>query len=293
MGYINPPAAPESDAAASGAPVGASRSRAPEGPAKNKRPYQLALGEGCQRWVQRRPRYRPPGEPFDPGRCEVALIDEGTAKPWVIQHHYSGSYPAARLRVGLFLKERHRREQLGGVAVFSVSMNQAVVLSYLGVPAGAGVELGRFVLLDHELLAANAESWFLARAFRFARLELAVAGVVAYCDPLPRVDASGIVVKRGHTGTIYSAHNGRYAGRSSARTLTLLPSGQVISERTLSKLRAGEVGAGYAERLLVDAGCRRRFSGESADAYVRDLCDAGELRRARHPGNLVFAWSFR
>lgn len=204
----------------------------------NARPHQLALGEGCQRWLQRRPRYRPPGEPFDPGRCEVALIDEGTAKPWVIEHHYSGSYPAARLRVGLFLKERHRREQLGGVAVFSVPMNQAVVPSYLGVPASAGVELGRFVLLDHELLAANAETWFLARAFRFARRELSASGIVAYCDPLPRVDDSGAVVKRGHTGTIYSAHNGRYAGRSSARTLTLLPTGQVISERTLSKLCA-------------------------------------------------------
>ena len=44
----------------------------------NARPHQLALGEGCQRWLQRRPRYRPPGEPFDPGRCEVALIDGDT-----------------------------------------------------------------------------------------------------------------------------------------------------------------------------------------------------------------------
>lgn len=257
----------------------------------NTRPHQLALGEGCQRWLKRRPRYRPPGEPFDPGRCEVALIDEGTAKPWVIEHHYSGSYPAARLRVGLFFKERHRREQLGGVAVFSVPMNQAVVPSYLGVPASAGVELGRFVLLDHELLAANAETWFLARAFRFARRELSAAGIVAYCDPLPRVDESGAVVKRGHTGTIYSAHNGRYAGRSSARTLTLLPTGQVISERTLSKLRAGDVGAAYAERLLLDAGCRRRSLGESAGAYLLDLAAAGVLRRERHPGNLVFTWS--
>jgi len=159
------------------------------------------------------------------------------------------------------------------------------------VPASAGVELGRFVLLDHELLAANAETWFLARAFRFARRELSAAGIVAYCDPLPRVDGSGAVVKRGHTGTIYSAHNGRYAGRSSARTLTLLPNGQVISERTLSKLRAGDVGAAYAERLLIGAGCRRRSLGESAGAYLLDLADANVLRRERHPGNLVFTWS--
>lgn len=254
-------------------------------------PHQLALGEGCQRWLDRRPRYRPPGEPFDPGRCEVALIDEATAKPWVIQHHYSGSYPAARLRVGLFLRERYRREQLGGVAVFSVPMNQAVVPAYLGIEPAAGVELGRFVLLDHELLAANAETWFLARAFRLARRELQAAGIVAYCDPLPRLDERGNVVKRGHTGTIYSAHNGRYAGRSAARTLTLLPSGQVISERTLSKLRAGDVGAAYAERLLLAGGCRRRRPGEAASVYLRELAELGELRRERHPGNLAFTWS--
>lgn len=255
-------------------------------------PHQLALGDGCQRWLHRRARYRPPGEPFDPRCCGVALIDESTAKPWVIEHHYSGSYPAARLRVGLFFKERHGREQLGGVAVFSVPMNQEVVPSYLGMPASAGVELGRFVLLDHEILAANAESWFLARAFRLARRELAAAGVVAYCDPVPRVDQSGAIVKRGHTGTIYSAHNGRYAGRSSPRTLTVLPSGQVISERTLSKLRTDDVGAAYAERLLVDAGCPRRPAGEPAAVYLSGLREGGVLRRLRHPGNLVFTWSF-
>lgn len=256
-------------------------------------PYQLALGEGCQRWLHRRPGYRPPGEPFDPNRCEAAVIDERTAKPWVIEHHYSGSYPAARLRVGLFLKERNRREQLGGVAVFSVPMNQSVIPNYLGLDASAGVELGRFVLLDHQLLAANAETWFLARAFRFARQHLSAAGIVAYCDPEPRVDGTGAVVKRGHTGTIYSAHNGRFAGRSSPRNLTFLPNGQVISERTLSKLKAGEVGAAYAERLLRDAGCRRRPADETPARHLLDLYERGDLRRQRHPGNLVFTWSLR
>ena len=258
--------------------------------AQSTLPQQLALGEGCQRWFQRRARYRPPGEPFEPGRCEVALIDESIAKPWVIQHHYSGSFPAARLRVGLFIKDRLQRSQLGGVAVFSVPMNQDVVPCHLGVPASAGVELGRLVLLDHPLLAANAETWFLARAFRLARRELACAGIVAYCDPVARIDNAGQVVKRGHTGTIYTAHNGRFAGRSSPRTLTLLPNGQVLNDRTLSKLRTDDVGAAYAQRLLLDAGCRRRAAGETPTAYLRALAEAGTLRRERHPGNLVFTW---
>lgn len=59
----------------------------------------------------------------------------------------------------------------------------------------------------------------------------------------------------------------------------------------MSKLRAGDVGAAYAERLLLDAGCRRRSLGESAGAYLLDLAATGVLRRERHPGNLVFTWS--
>ena len=59
----------------------------------------------------------------------------------------------------------------------------------------------------------------------------------------------------------------------------------------MSKLRAGDVGAAYAERLLLDAGCRRRSLGESPAVYLHDLAAAGVLRRERHPGNLVFAWS--
>lgn len=51
------------------------------------------------------------------------------------------------------------------------------------------------------------------------------------------------------------------------------------------------MGAAYAERLLLDGGCRRRSLGESAGAYLLDLVAAGVLRRERHPGNLVFTWS--
>jgi hypothetical protein len=254
-------------------------------------PVQLALGEGCQRWRQRRAAYRPPGEPFDAARCGVEVIDERTAKPWVIAHHYSGSYPAARLRVGLFVKERFAREALGGVAVFSVPMSQAVIPKYLDSAPAAGVELGRFVLLDHPVLTANAETWFLARAFRALRRQLAPAGVVAFCDPQPRLAIDGSVTKRGHTGTIYRAHNARYAGRTSARTLLLLPDGRIISERTVAKFRSGERGAEYAERLLRDAGCRRRRPGETPTGYLAELLAAGALRQQRHPGNFAFTWA--
>jgi len=89
---------------------------------------------------------------------------------------------AARLSVGLFDAQR---AELVGVVVFGVPMNQRVVPARLGVPASEGVELSRLVLLDH--IPGNAESWFVARAFRALREEKPeVRGVVSYCDPVPR-----------------------------------------------------------------------------------------------------------
>jgi len=254
----------------------------------------LALGPGCQRWHARRARYRPAGELFDPTRASVDLLDEVPAKAFVEAHHYSGTYPAARLRVGLLIKEPFARTRVGGVAVFSVPMAQAVVPKWLGVAPAAGVELGRFVLLDHPLLAANAETWFLARAFRLLRERLPdVQGVVAFCDPVERRSAAGALVKPGHTGTIYRAHNGRFAGRTSARTLLTAPTGLVLSPRAVSKLRNAEPGAEYVERQLRQAGAPRRSPGETPRDYLIRLQRGGVLRGSRHPGNFAFVFTLR
>jgi hypothetical protein len=170
-------------------------------------PLVEQLGLFCQRWNGRRASYRPAGEPFDPSRCSVEPIEEREAKAYVIEHHYSGSYPAARFRAGVFYKAPFRRPVLAGVGVFSVPMNQRVIPAYFpGCAPAQGVELGRYVLAD--FLPGNAESWALARMRRLLRAALPdVRGVVAYCDPIERRDEAGAVVKRGHVGTIYKASN--------------------------------------------------------------------------------------
>lgn len=113
------------------------------------------LGLFCQRWSRRRASYRPAGELFDPRYVSVERISEQDAKAFVLREHYSGSYPAARFRAGVLVKEPFRRERLAGVGVFSVPMNQKVVPAYFaGLDASCGVELGRFVL--DATLAANA-----------------------------------------------------------------------------------------------------------------------------------------
>ena len=80
---------------------------------------------------------------IEPHRYEVASITTDTeARAFVIEHHYSGAYPAARRRVGLA-----QGAALVGVAVFSVPA-QARALDVLPCDRAEAVELGRLVLLD-------------------------------------------------------------------------------------------------------------------------------------------------
>jgi hypothetical protein len=170
-------------------------------------------------------------------------------------------------------------------------MNQAAIPRYTGLLPNQGVELGRFVLLDD--CEANAESFFLARAFRVLSARLPeVCAVLSYADPIPRKRDDGSVVCPGHVGTIYQASNGQFVGRSKARRLLLTSSGTVLSERTLSKLRGGEQGAGGAYRALLAAGAPRMRPGEDGSAYVeRVVREAGLFKPVQHPGNFAYLFA--
>lgn len=240
----------------------------------------------CQRWRDGASRWRPAGELIEPSRYTVLPIGEACAKRFVEDHHYSGSYPAAKLRYGLF--EDGRR--LVGVAVFSVPSQASVLSNPFPTlrPYDESLELGRFVLLDE--VAGNGETFFLARCFRRAR-EARIRGVVSYSDPVPRSDARGREVFRGHRGTIYLAANCLRAGRSTPRTLKLLPDGSVLSARAISKLRRRERGEAYVARLLVRHGAPPAPAGADEAghlAWVEEALEAVGVRSLRHPGNLRF-----
>lgn len=242
----------------------------------------------CQRWRARRDRYVPAATCIDPRDFAVDVIPQRQARPFVEQHHYSGTFPAARLSCGLFRAQAGVIE-LAGVAVFSVPMNNRAIPLHTGQTESAhGAELGRFVLLDD--VAGNGETWFLSRALRALRAEKpAIEAVLSYADPIERRAADGAIVKPGHIGTIYQAMSAQYRGLSGNRT-EYLAGGMPISGRALSKIRLGEQGVDYSIAQLVAAGADRREYGEEPAQWLTRIERDGFVQRRRRPGNHVYAF---
>ena len=240
----------------------------------------------AQRWRDRRGTYRPQGELIRTADYEtIALPDDTTARDFILRHHYSGRYVAARRRFGLM----HRTEGLVGVAVFSVPFAGAVAKAFEGLLSAETIEsdtceLGRLVLLDS--VPGNAESYFVAQCFAQLRAE-GFAGVLSMSDPVPRQDYRGAWIFPGHIGGIYQALNGAYLGRATARTLRLLPDGTVLSDRAIQKIRAQETGWIYAAELLVNAGAPA--PGPDVREWLR-LWLPLVTRPLTHPGNHKYAW---
>ena len=235
-----------------------------------------------QRWRGGRDTYRPAGEVIDTARFEVARIpDDRTAKTFVMTHHYSGSYPAARFRFGLY-----DRGELVGVAVFSHPSNPLALRPLPGEPL-SGVELGRFVLLDS--VPGNGETWFLARCFEDLRRE-GLAGVVSFSDPYPRTSAAGAIVFAGHVGTIYQAHNAVYLGPARPDTMRLLPDGRTLHNRALAKLRVRDQGWRYVLAQLAHHAGEDPPKDDDVDAWVADRLPR-LTRKVRRPGNHKYVWA--
>jgi len=236
-----------------------------------------------QRWTHGRSTYRPAGELIRTSEYDVQAIAADTpAKAFVLAHHYSGTYPAARFRYGLY-----RRGELAGVAVFSVPCSSKVLTNVFPVDPAAAVELGRFVLQDQ--VAGNGESWFLARCFEQLRGS-GIAGVVSFSDPLPRVTSSGETVLPGHVGTIYQATNAVYLGRATARTIRILPDGRSFSDRAEQKIRKHEQGWRYAAAQLEAFGADRLEEAAEPRAWLATWL--GRLTRPlRHQGNHKYAFA--
>lgn len=245
-----------------------------------------------QRWEEGRARWRPSGEVIRPSEYEVSeILTDEVPKAFVRQHHYSGDYPAARFRYGLY-----RHAALVGVAVFSHPVNDRTLTNVFPVHRKEATELGRFVLLDE--VPGNGETWFLARCFDALRKKTivddtgrelrGVMGVVSFSDPMPRATAEGKIVLPGHVGTIYQALSGTYLGRADGRRLHLLPDGRVFNHRTEQKIRKMEQGWKGAVQELQSYG-----AGPLDEAPAAWLSRWLPLvtRPLKHGGNHKYAWA--
>lgn len=234
----------------------------------------------CQRWHARQDSYRPAGETIRTSDYDVTPISMAEAKKFVIQHHYSSSYPACRFRFGLFTKGA-----LVGAAVFSNPMAPQVLTNVFPGDPQDSAELGRFVLLDS--VPANGESWFKARCRELLKRE-GLCGIIAFSDDVPRTRADGSVLFAGHLGIIYQASNAIFLGRGSAGTLRLFDDGTVFSARSISKIRNHERGWEYSTELLVQRGAPQ--PGIEPKAWLEEWLPK-LTRKLRHPGSLKYAWS--
>jgi hypothetical protein len=108
----------------------------------------------CQRWRSGgRHSWRRRSEGgFDARRYNVVPLAEADARTFVEVNHYSASYPAARLRFGLY-----DGPWLVGVAVLGVPMQRRVLTAVFPdlEPYAESLELSRFVL--GESVPANGE----------------------------------------------------------------------------------------------------------------------------------------
>jgi len=242
-----------------------------------------------QRWRLKRTMLRGDAEVIDPSIHSVDIIHcQKQAKPFIEEHHYSGSFPATRLSCGLF-RNKDGKGSLVGVASFSVSMNPHAGPKYTGMPGNSSVELGRLVLLDE--VEANGESWFLSRAFSLLRNEKAdIEAVYAYSDPVPRIGDRGAIIMPGHVGEVYQALSATCRGRARARSHFIAPNGSMISERTLSKIKLKEQGSEYATKQVLSAGVDPRRPGEDPKEWIARAIEEGQISVRRHPGNWVYTF---
>ncbi|MBI0477048.1 hypothetical protein D9601_17000 [Sphingomonas sp. MA1305] len=236
------------------------------------------ITDRSQRWRERRSLFVDDTSVIDPRLYAVDLVEAEIARAFVARHHYLATYPAAHLAAGLFGPGPGGRASLAGIAVFGVPAVGAVVTAHTGfAEPERGCVLARLLCLPS--VAGNGESFFVSRAFRLLRRERpSIEAVVSYSDP-----------RFGHVGQVYAALSGAYRGISRPRTVWRVGA-TTVSERTLSKIRGGERGAGGGVDRLRALGMPPPLRGEDPARWLERLKRTGRLVRARQAG--LFTYCF-
>lgn len=117
-------------------------------------------------------------------------------------------------------------------------------------------------------------------------------GVVSFSDDVPRLSGDGKIVHAGHLGIVCQALGAAFLNRGTPAKLYLLPDGTVFSNRTISKIRAGDTGWRYGANILEGFGAAECPSDYELRRHWLDFWLSRLTRRLSYPGNLKYAWSF-
>lgn len=254
-------------------------------------PDQLDLIAWAQRWSHKRERWVAHHTLMEPRLYGVEELDHETAFAFLRTHHYARNPAPAASRYGLYRSQGGvLKPELVGVVTFGPGGGERVLNAWTARDHTQALECNRLVLLEDE--PYNAESWFVSRALKaLCEARPALAAVLSFADPVERKNAAGEVFKPGHIGGIYKALGWSYEGRAKPRTLTVVrETGDVISERTISKITGDEQGWQYGTRQLEAACYLKRWQGESGESFLARCLASGYLVKQPHPGNHAYVW---
>ncbi|SEM77759.1 hypothetical protein [Streptacidiphilus jiangxiensis] len=237
---------------------------------------------------------------FDRRRYEVVELADAPARAYIQANHYLTGWPAARFRFGLLDLEADpvAGDQvvdgypLVGVVVLGVPMSRRTLTSvYPSLePYTESLDMSRVCLSPS--VASNGESFTVSAALRLAAGH-GVRGVTTSADPVPTLrtlpDGRTAGSPTGHLGVIYQSLNAVFVARSCARTQTILPDGQVLAARSISKFLAGDSGADGVERRLGGYGAPLRAAGADRRAWLATALEQIGARKFRHPGTYRYA----
>jgi len=237
-----------------------------------------------RRWRERRAVFLQKQIFFNPRHHEIEKIPAKLAAAWIIKHHYLSSFPSATVCYGIF-----RHGELSGVAVLSTAQHKNTIPNIFGSSHSKDcLLLQRFALQD--ALEFNAESHFLSRVRALLKKE-GYCGILTMSDETPKTDALGNITFPGHIGTIFMSDNAVYLGRTGKSDEYLFADGNILSNRSFSKLVNDESGWNYIAQKFVNYGASS--CPKSADKrrewgfYWR----AQLTRKQRNYGKLRYAWT--
>lgn len=149
----------------------------------------------------------------------VKIIPRSVAKSFIIENHYSQTYPAGCVNLGAY-----QGHDLIGVIVYGMSCQAKMASSVVPILGQWDYyELQRLYVKD--CTRTDFESWFIGKSINWLKENKPdIVMLVSFADPW-----------YGHNGTVYQATNWIFTGANNGANVYIDKDGKVIHARTIAK----------------------------------------------------------